>query len=425
MTTRRESDPVSPEFDRLMTAWFGAEARVLEPDDLLDRTISRTMRIRSRPAWLLPERWIPMELTMRQLRLPREARYIALLLVLILMATAALLVAGSQRHVPAPFGPAKNGSIYFATNDGDIVAIDAATSESAVLIGHVEPASHPAISLDGLRVAIVRTEADGRHVDVADVDRASTLRVSTTPLASIPHDLAWSPDSRHLAWIADGDLWIAAADGSGSDRVDVGMTVSDIAWRPPTGDEILVRAAPEGRAGLWLMHPDGSNRRAITAIDGTEFMYADADWSPDGERLAYSDVPPNIVHVLTIDGLVDQIVPPRAGSIGALFPKWSPDGTRIALLDWRQSGDGRVAIVNANDLAGPMTNTGPSFSQGPDYVWSPDGEQILAIGWDSDQPWLLDPMGGEGYKTSWALPGDQSSQGGENTLLNVWQRLAP
>jgi Tol biopolymer transport system component len=367
-----------------------------------------------------------MELTLRRVRSPRFTRYAAILAVLILVAAVAIAVAviGSQRRVPAPFGPAANGPIFFATNGGDIVGIDAATSRSTLLVSGVEANAHPATSLSGTHVAFVRTDAAGHHVDVVDIDRASTVRVSLTPLASIPHDFAWSPDDRQLAWISGNDLWMAHADGSESHRIDVGMTVSDIAWRPPAGAEVVIRAAPNGLSGLYLMNPDGSNLRPITAIDGAEFGYTETDWSPDGTKLAYSSVPPAIVHVLTIDGLRDETIQPLPGAHGTLFPKWSPDGARLALLDWRKDGDGRVAIVSAKALGSRWVDTGPSFTEGPDYVWSPDGTQILAIGWNSDQPWMLDPLGGEGRKASWILPGDQSSEGGENTLLNVWQRLA-
>ena len=110
-----------------MTAWFDAEARVHEPDDLLERTISRTARKRPRPAWLLPERWIPMELTMRRVQVPRAARYLAILVILLIAAALAYAIVGSHRRVPAPFGPAANGVVTFATSDGDIATVDPTT----------------------------------------------------------------------------------------------------------------------------------------------------------------------------------------------------------------------------------------------------------------------------------------------------------
>ena len=341
MTARDDFDRASPEFDRLMTAWFDAEARVREPDDLLARTMSRTARKRPRPTWLLPERWIPMELTMRRVRMPRALPYLALLAVLLLVAMVALVIVGSQRRVPEPFGPARNGSIYLGTLGAEIVGIDPVTARSTTLVRGIEASAHPAISLTGTQIAFVRPEADGRHIDVVDIASGSTTRISTTPFKSIPHDLAWSPNGREVAWIVDDDLWMGKTDGSESRQLDLGMNVSDIAWRPPNGAEIVVRGAPDGLlAGLYLSSRDGSSVRPLTAIDGSEYAYIDADWSPDGTRLAYSSVPPNIVHVLTIDGLRDATIPTREGREGTLFPKWSPDGSRLAVVDWRANGDG-------------------------------------------------------------------------------------
>ena len=88
MTTR----PPSPDFDRLLTAWFDADARVREPDDLLDRTSRRTARTRPRPAWRLPERWIPMELTMRRVRCRALHMVRRILVVLFLVTTLSLLL---------------------------------------------------------------------------------------------------------------------------------------------------------------------------------------------------------------------------------------------------------------------------------------------------------------------------------------------
>ena len=111
MTTRDDFDRSMSDFDRLMTAWFDAEAHVREPDDLFERTVARTAGVRPRPAWLLPERWLPMELTMRPVSVPRGARAGVLLVVLLLLAALAVIAVGSQRRVPAPFGPAFNGRV--------------------------------------------------------------------------------------------------------------------------------------------------------------------------------------------------------------------------------------------------------------------------------------------------------------------------
>ena len=58
MTTYDPSDRLSPDFDRLMTAWFEADAQVRVPDTLLDETLTRTSSRRPLPIWRLPERWL-------------------------------------------------------------------------------------------------------------------------------------------------------------------------------------------------------------------------------------------------------------------------------------------------------------------------------------------------------------------------------
>ena len=161
MTARDDFEPASPDFDRLMTGWFETEARVREPIDLIDRTTARTHAIRPRPAWLLPERWIPMELTMRRVRTPQFTRYAALLAAAVLLVAIALAVIGSQPHVPAPFGPARNGLLTYATPSGDIATVDPVTGLVTTIVGGPEIDRAPVFSRDGTRIAFIRQVAGG------------------------------------------------------------------------------------------------------------------------------------------------------------------------------------------------------------------------------------------------------------------------
>ena len=52
------------DFDRLMSQWMEADGRVREPEQLLESVLERTRVARRIPGWLLPERWIPVQLTM-------------------------------------------------------------------------------------------------------------------------------------------------------------------------------------------------------------------------------------------------------------------------------------------------------------------------------------------------------------------------
>ena len=97
--------------------------------DYRDDIVRQTARIRQRPAWIFPERWLPVSvITSRALTAPPIRWRIVGLVALLLLALAVSLaiVAGSQRHVPAPFGPAANGVVAYEAG-GDIFTADPAT----------------------------------------------------------------------------------------------------------------------------------------------------------------------------------------------------------------------------------------------------------------------------------------------------------
>src|SRR5262245_30665197 len=108
--------------DRLLTTWLAADAPVREPEHLLGEVLVRTGRTRRRPGWLIPERWIPMQLTMRWRPVPALGPVVAVIALLIALAIA-IVIAGSQPRLPPPFGVAANGQIIFGAN-GDLFIRD-------------------------------------------------------------------------------------------------------------------------------------------------------------------------------------------------------------------------------------------------------------------------------------------------------------
>ena len=94
-------------FGRDLSRWLHEESEHRVPDHLAD-VLVRTAGTRQRPWWSSPERWLPMETTLRLAPAPR-AVWLLIVLALIVAVVGAIALAGSQRRVPAPFGPAVNG----------------------------------------------------------------------------------------------------------------------------------------------------------------------------------------------------------------------------------------------------------------------------------------------------------------------------
>ena len=132
-------------------------------------------------------------------------------------------------------------------------------------------------------------------------------RSPTDPLPAI-RETAWSPDGLTVAFTvpSDGgsDLWLAAADGSGARRLDLGdLAAVSPQWRPPDGRELLFvgSEAPgldelgayhgiygfDGASGLGLyrVRPDGTGLTPVTRASGAKLDYGWTSWTPDGQRI--------------------------------------------------------------------------------------------------------------------------------------------
>ena len=116
--------------------------------------------------------------------------------------------------------------------------------------------NEPAISPDGTRLAFSRDEPDGRSdIFVLDLARASETRVTSGPASN--QDPIWSPDGTQIAFTSDrdggNDLYVRAADGSGSDRLLLknGDRKFPQAWTPEGFLLFNALASFNEQASLW------------------------------------------------------------------------------------------------------------------------------------------------------------------------------
>lgn len=184
-----------------------------------------------------------------------------------------------------------------------------------------------------------------------------------------------------LAYGVDGDIFLADADGSNAVRI---------------ADGVPVDAADECAPG---------EERADYIVFGTV-------WSPDGRYLAYwdrgcawqaRDDPEDawgIVRITDAEGNVIASFPGQGWQIS-----WSPDSTRVAVMDLWAPADQRDVTIGVYGLDGvrQATLTVPSeLTPSGDYspVWSRDGSAILLrnvqVPLDGDAPTPLPPSSTDG-----------------------------
>jgi hypothetical protein len=141
------------------------------------------------------------------------------------------------------------------------------------------------------------------------------------------------------------------------------------AWSP-TGDRLAFVA--EGKRGalstrLWVAHPDGSRRRAVTRND-PDWSPGAPSWSPDGTRIVFERFGSGLATVAADGGRVRRLTDDGWDRA----PAWGPDG-RIAFSRF-EGGYSRIYLVAADGTGATALTSGAVRDRAP--AWSPDGTRI-------------------------------------------------
>ena len=408
--------------------------------EYLDDVFARTGRMRQRPGWTFPERWLPVaDIARTRSFAPAPPwRLIVVALLLIALVLAALFVVGSQRKVAPPFGPARNGEIVYDAA-GDLFVGNPDTDTSRLLVGGPEVDSAPSYSPDGTRVAFFRNAGCcPQTVDIFAVkaDGSGLSKVTTEPINfDVPY-ANWAPDSRHLAVIGgaagSGGLELLDVDGREAPlRLAPDMDMDRVAFRPPDGQEIAFRAIVDDKYGVYVMNADGTDIRPLRKPNVPLTMDQHAGnmvYSPDGAQLFYQSYVPAAgdisegccqLWVMNADG-TDAHPFERNRTAWSGVPSVSPDGQWVSY--WYVVGDAPNQVrVAAADGTGPVVATGPTaigptMSDFYPWLWAPDSSKILMMPEDGSttSAYLIDPESGDYTTVPW-----ESGSGLD------WQRLSP
>jgi len=387
MTARRDSD-------RVIAIWL-TEIAPQGPVDYLDETLSALDRVRQRPAWTSPGRWLPMQLTLPRVVVPRATPYLALLALLLIGLIIALAVAGGQRRLPAPFGLAATGLVAFESG-GDILVANADGSGRRPLVATPGAQWSPTFSRRGDRIAYWSAPnlGDPASLFVADADGSNARLLTGEQRFSVPDALpalSWSPDDQRLAVSSDGDLYVVNVDGT--DVQPIGEPYHQRygpVWSPD-GTLIAYTGQPLGdpydQTSSWVIAPDGTGDLEVIPAEGRwEIANVNPSWSPDGRSLLVhtggafdgDDTDISIAQRDAAGGWTHRSI--VKGPTWDYHPSWSNSGTQFSFIRLVEGSNPEQHQLMVADADGSnirrVSNATPRFNA---QCWSPDDRFIRSF----------------------------------------------
>jgi TolB protein len=287
-------------------------------------------------------------------------------------------------------------------------------------------------SPDGSRIAFARFRTPdllGVPSDDADVWVANADGSEARPLVEgsgwqwIPH---WSPDGAWIVYTVDPpggpghgaglnapafgfgqgpgfgqppavspevDIWRIRADGTGSPERLTDAPSDDRAgvYSPDGGHLLFDSTRQEGRTGIYVMNPDGTNVVRLTFL-GDDWG---GTWSPDGTRIAFNSSTTGVPSDIYVAGFPGDGSPPlrlTREHAGDAAPSWSSDGSRMTFSSYRdEEREIWSMAADGSDLRNLTRTTSASeyLAPGGD-AWGPGG--LILYSRSPDLPASTDPL---------------------------------
>jgi len=267
---------------------------------------------------------------------------------------------------------------------------------------------------------------------VVDPDAGAAVPLLTHLVDRDVADPAWSPDGGWIAFTQRSDpgdpppitnnLYAIRGDGSGLFQLTSGGNVWGFDWSPD-GDRIAYSLGEtDSDADIWIVDASGGVPVRLTDL-GDAVGAVEPVWSPDGTRIAFErgTRPGGIfwesdLYLLDAGGGVPTpaiTVPLAAGPVNHSH-SWSPDGTRIAYSSSFEDGGGVVWVVNV--AAGTESSVSGGVGETASPAWSPAADEIAFFGWSGGTGIWVVNADGSGLTAlpadiTWGSPVDWSADG--------------
>ena len=205
-----------------------------------------------------------------------------------------------------PLTPDLSGVLTYVVEDGSYVAVEAGYPDTLIDVpvdvagaaGDEVPSAY--VSPDGRYTAAIRRDDDGAHIDVTTGTREVASYWIASPsdaevvvdgkgparaVEGVPLTIAWSPDSRRLAFGSiSGTPWalqvVSASTWLQSGFEVQGGYVGELAWSPDSS-QLAISTYEIDRSDHNVLMFDVATRTVRDLIDGCSIV-----WAPNGAFLA-------------------------------------------------------------------------------------------------------------------------------------------
>jgi dipeptidyl aminopeptidase/acylaminoacyl peptidase len=310
-------------------------------------------------------------------------------------------------------------SVLFTLLSGSAGAQDSSLDAMLDSLAGAHGIRQVAISPDGQRVAWVEeaNDASAHGIFVCSLaSPASTRRRITAGSGdevSEEREIAWSPDSRQLAFLSDAQtpdqlqLYVAKVTGGEARKLtDLKGSLDAPSWSPDgkTLALLFTENAPRLPGPLEPMTPPSGviggkiYEQRLTTVDvatgrvrqlsPADLYVHEYDWSPDGRKFVLTaargagDGNWYVAEIFTLQADSGEMKSLYKPAQQIAVPRWSPDGGRIAFIGGLMSDEGSTGgdVFLLPATGGVARNLTPGLQASVSgLVWRPGGDEILLL----------------------------------------------